>query len=114
MPDVATQTEVESDSLEHRFKQEVLDYVEGHGAPPSSQVLQWLGRHAIPAKQRPQDPKELESAVMAQIRKERSELIIRFREGWEERNEGRPWLQFYPQAARVAHAKKMAQAVNAG
>ncbi|KAJ7169283.1 hypothetical protein C8R43DRAFT_1121164 [Mycena crocata] len=96
MPDAAIQTDAEVASTERRFKQEVLDYVQGGGTPPSSEVLQWLGSQLIPLKERPHDPKELESAVMEQVRKERSEHLKRLRDGWEERNVGREWLQFYP------------------
>ncbi|KAJ7112826.1 hypothetical protein C8R43DRAFT_1138744 [Mycena crocata] len=103
MPDAATQTESQTEgsaasaaSLEHRFKREVLDFVEGRGGEPSSEVLQWLGRQLIPAKEHPNDVKELESEVMRKIRKEHVEYALRCREGWEERNAGRPWLQFYP------------------
>ncbi|KAJ7130023.1 hypothetical protein C8R43DRAFT_1133994 [Mycena crocata] len=96
MPDAATQTEVEASSIERKFKQEVLDFVQGRRDLPSSEVLMWLGSHIIPMTQRPRDPKELESVVMEQVRKERSEYLKHLREGWEERNVGREWLQFYP------------------
>ncbi|KAJ7137349.1 hypothetical protein C8R43DRAFT_1132230 [Mycena crocata] len=94
--DVSIRTDVDRDSLERKFKQEVLDYVEGRGALPSSEVLLWLGYNNVPADKRPRDTKLFETAVMEQVRKERSEYLARLREGWVERNEGKPWLQFYP------------------
>ncbi|KAJ7150171.1 hypothetical protein C8R43DRAFT_1128215 [Mycena crocata] len=110
MPDAATQTEDDKDSIERQFKQEVLDFVEGRGAQPGSDVLQWLGQHSIPAKERSEDPKQLESAVMKQIRHARSEHLKGLRAGWDERNLGRPWLQFYPSAKKLAEKKEWAAA----
>ncbi|KAJ7156817.1 hypothetical protein C8R43DRAFT_1125398 [Mycena crocata] len=112
MPDASVQTELEGDLAERKFKQgntfetisgyavtlllEVLDYVEGRGALPGSEVLLWLGRNNIPVEKQPREPKELETAVMEQVRKERSLYLASLREGWDERNEGREWMQFYP------------------
>ncbi|KAJ7122603.1 hypothetical protein C8R43DRAFT_1136226 [Mycena crocata] len=106
-PNAATQTE---DLTERQFKQEVLNFVEGHGAPPGSDVLRWLGQNTILAKERPKDPKELESTVMEEIRHARSEHLKRLREGWDERNLGRPYLECYPSSKKLAEIKKVAAA----
>ncbi|KAJ7167288.1 hypothetical protein C8R43DRAFT_1121725 [Mycena crocata] len=68
MPEAAVQTELEADvnTMERKFKQEVLAYVEGDGALPSSEALLWLGHNNIAADQRSRNPKLIETAVMAQ------------------------------------------------
>ncbi|KAJ7182796.1 hypothetical protein C8R43DRAFT_1116416 [Mycena crocata] len=95
MPEVAIQTEATLDATERQFKQEVLDYIEGLGNEPSSDVLKWLGKNLSPPKEQIRDPEVFTASVMEQIRQERSAHLKRLREGWEERIGRRPWILFY-------------------
>ncbi|KAJ7881653.1 hypothetical protein B0H13DRAFT_2345098 [Mycena leptocephala] len=97
MPDASTQTEQSIiDEIELQFKQEAVMYFEGRSsAAPSAGMLHWLGSNLAPAKGVGEDvPFKFTSLLeqtgaeveeMAGIRKRRVELLMKMREGWEER-----------------------------